>query len=377
MLRRLRFTTAIFALILGLGTAQAQSLRNSDGPAEVPPASFTGKQYVDSQGCVFVRAGYAGTVTWVPRVSRKRTVLCGFTPTFAQAPAAEPEPRVAAVTPPPAIPAPKPAMAPIPAPVRTVFATPAPATPAPIRRHVVAAPAPARLPSPTAIAAPGHYSGGAESVTRLPPAPRIAPPEGYRAAFSDDRLNPRRGEQTAEGYAQSALIWTNTVPRRLIDQRSGRDVTRLFPWLRFPFTSRRSMEQQIAYHPNTGYSAKNLPAAANAAASTVLSTKTVAPPRAIAAPAPNRVVAAPAPSRSAVPAGHRFVQIGVFGKPANAQNSAARLQAMGLPVRIGSYQKAGKTYGIVLAGPFGNAAQLRAGLATARRAGFSDAYTRK
>lgn len=67
----------------------AQELRNSTGPAEFPPTTYSGKQYVDSKGCVFIRAGIDGAVTWVPRVSRSRDLLCGFQPTFASIPKQE------------------------------------------------------------------------------------------------------------------------------------------------------------------------------------------------------------------------------------------------------------------------------------------------
>ena len=50
---------------------------------------------------------------------------------------------------------------------------------------------------------------------------------------------------------------------------------------------------------------------------------------------------------------------------------------MGLPARLGSYQKAGKVYRVVLTGPFGSPSQLAAGLNAARRAGYPNAYTRK
>lgn len=56
--------------------SNAKTMRQVRVPAEFPPASFKGKQYVDSRGCVFIRAGFGGKVTWVPRVNRQRNVYC-------------------------------------------------------------------------------------------------------------------------------------------------------------------------------------------------------------------------------------------------------------------------------------------------------------
>jgi len=421
MLRTILKVSTGVAFGLGVGLVSAQSLRNSDQPAEFPPASYTAKQYVDSKGCVFVRAGFDGAVTWVPRVNRKRNVLCGFQPSLANAKPVSPAPATAA-------PAPRVATAPTVAPPRapvavptqprqTVAAAPVYTAPtvraappvrvttapvSPVRsapRATAPGPAPTQLaripsaPGTTGTACPGvsalsqkymtssthrvrcgpqgtaptygantgttvtpSYAAPVGGVIRVDPAPEITPPPGYRAAFDDGRFAPNRGLGTREGHAQMRLVWTSGVPRRLVDQNTGRDVSSLFPGLRFPFISFRQQKRYVAVNgwpaanesaqPTYSVSTKNTPAPAAAA------------PRAVAS-------------------GHRFVQVGTFGVAANAQTSAARLKGLGLPVRLGTYKKAGKAYSIVLAGPFQSAAQLQAALVAARRAGFSDAFTRK
>ena len=51
-----RRLTYLFALSLSTSLA-AESLAKSNGPAELPPAGFTGSQFVDSKGCVYIRTG--------------------------------------------------------------------------------------------------------------------------------------------------------------------------------------------------------------------------------------------------------------------------------------------------------------------------------
>ncbi|SHI64502.1 hypothetical protein [Wenxinia saemankumensis] len=70
------------ALLAGLGWMQAGSVAAQVLPREFPPESYPGNQYVDSGGCVFIRAGVAGATRWVPRLSQSREQLCGFAPTF-------------------------------------------------------------------------------------------------------------------------------------------------------------------------------------------------------------------------------------------------------------------------------------------------------
>jgi len=75
MIKNKIMVLAIGIITLG-STAGAKTLQADNGPAEIPPASFTGKQYVDSKGCVYIKAGFGAHITWVPRVNRQRMVFC-------------------------------------------------------------------------------------------------------------------------------------------------------------------------------------------------------------------------------------------------------------------------------------------------------------
>jgi hypothetical protein len=412
-------SSAIFALVLGGGAAFAQAFNGANLPAEFPPTSYKGKQYVDSKGCVFIRAGVDGNITWVPRVTRARQPICGAQPTFAKAaPKAE-------------APAPKVAQAPAPKPVSVqkpviITAKPAPA-PAPVAQPVRTAPirtvasvttpprkmvptlapkraAPVQLATPATsgcsslgasgrymqgaglrcgpqIEPPVTYGSGSGRVVSAPvvrqgtvaPGTRVVPkhvaqlqanatagvriPDGYRPVWKDDRLNPRRAQQTFEGKAQMDLVWTQTVPRKLIDRRTGQDVTRFYPNVVFPYTdlATQQRDQAFKYMKSAKVSTKG---------------QVQAKPRAVVS------------SRGSQPAvdgnvtGKSYVQVGTFGVPSNAQRTAARLQQVGLPVRMAQYSKGGKSYQIVMAGPFASPQQVNAALSTARRAGFRDAFAR-
>lgn len=392
---------AIFAALCGFAPAYAQNVRDIPAPREVPPGSFKGPQYVDSGGCVFVRAGVDGKVIWVPRVNAQKKVLCGYPPTLvakaqpapvvatpvmvaqaepesAPAPAVKPEKvktgpvKKGSVRPqsdeyvdvPRAGSAPNtlrcPARAPVAtrAPLRgggsvilclardgllddqasvaTLNATPvrasADTTLTCPREAPVAQQVPVRGGGTQILCTTGDGSVSALAMPKTQPAQpkatRIAiplpdpleltepvVPKGYKLAWSDGRLNANRAQGTAAGQFAQDQIWTRETPARLIprDKRVAQVVV----------------------------STRNAPAVR-------VSTKGEA-------------------------ATGTYVQIGSFGKPANAGAARAKLAALGLPT-----VKAKPRNGLepVLAGPFESADAAKLALSVARRGGFPDAVLR-
>ena len=51
------------------------------GPANLPPVGFKGQQFVDSRGCLFLRAGFGGSVNWATRADGNHKPICGMAPT--------------------------------------------------------------------------------------------------------------------------------------------------------------------------------------------------------------------------------------------------------------------------------------------------------
>ncbi len=175
-MRRRLIALSLAALwpIVAAGTPQAGALPlgEVDGPAELPPPGYSADRYVDSRGCVFLRAGYGENVVWVPRVTRDRKLLCGQPPSLGGAAAL------------------------------------------PARQDRKGAAAVAAASSGGAKAAPGPAP--ASAATRA-----AAVPAGFRPAWTDGRLNPLRGPRSAQGDRAMSRIWSSTVPRRLLAGGNG------------------------------------------------------------------------------------------------------------------------------------------------------------
>lgn len=427
---------------LWVGPGDAQTRYRE--PAEFPPASFTGSQYVDSRGCIFVRAGIAGTTTWVPRVTTSRQNLCGARPTFADGTSAQNTVTAQGAIPPgatlitappataaapattrpaavPAAPAPRPQatarvnarVAPMPpavierpgAPMQTIASiTTMPA----IRPTAQAATRPAPVKAAAANGCPAGVRCGPQAQDPVPrgagaavrtgrvgqqpamvvnrrdlpslaPQTRIVPrhvaeaqaqaatatvvPPGYRPVWTDDRLNPRRAHGTVAGQMAMDLIWTQTVPRRLIDRKTGRDMTAYNPNLQYPYTD-LTTQVRAGVPVKAGATLSTTGTATpKARQADVAHVSTRATPQATAAPQPKRIAG-------------RFVQVGAFADPNNADTAIRRLQAAGLPVSVQRSSSKGKPVQVILAGPFGNPGALSQGLGVARAAGFRDAFPR-
>lgn len=391
---------AAIGVTLGGGASHGQTLRNAQAPAEFPPASYRGAQYVDSNGCVFIRAGIDGNTTWVPRVNRDRRLICGQPPSLTTQAAetarttpretatgknveqitvtSQADPVVQASTPAAATPATRPA----PAPQRNAQAQP-PAPPKLATAKVVPQAAPAPVATPRRVAAPTVVRKVQSTPDEVGPQTRVVPrqvydarlsqgelvvPEGYRSVWQDGRLNPRRAEQSLGGVAGTRLVWTQTVPRRLIERRTGRDVTTTVA-LVFPFTDTATQQRDlgtVTLVQRDGQLQKRIVRnKAKAQASGVLSSN-------VAAAKP----VARAASKPAVSASGRYVQIGTFGVPANARAAVARIVQAGLPTRTGKVSQGGKTYQVILAGPFTSSDALGHALKASRAAGFGDAFVR-
>ena len=204
------FTTALLVVSTSSTASLAQSLRDGATPAEFPPSSYTASQYVDSNGCVFIRAGISGNVSWVPRVTRQREVLCGFQPSLSGA-------QRATASAAPATSAPAPVEITIETPAPTPAAAPVPAAEAPATRVV------------TATAAPRvTATAPAASTVRVTHPVQTAAPEQTTARVIRPAatVNPSRAPQATQRIMTRAQICEGRtgVQSRYVNRRTGQPI---------------------------------------------------------------------------------------------------------------------------------------------------------
>lgn len=308
-----RLFTFLTAAFIALPVAGAVLALGTAGPAELPPPGFEGQQYVDSRGCVFLRAGVGGQVRWVLRMTADREPLCGYPPSVAQAAASGGEPAATSS---------RQTRAKASSNARRQVRRGQTRTTTPLRLDITPL-CPAHAPhSKQARTADGRmrlYCSAdpnfdlaaavrrtnarlAAEQARFAGRAEMPVPKGYHRVWKDGRLNPHRGAGTSAGQAAQDLIWTRDVPAKLRPDPQIQPVRGVTPAMR-------------------GY----------------------------------------------------IVQVGRFGVPGNVRITRDRLARMGIQTsvsRSGGMQT-------VQAGPFATLDEARQILAVARRAGFGDAVIRR
>ncbi len=435
-MRVLRIISAgVFVVSAGFGGLQAQTLRNAQPPAEFPATSYKGKQYVDSRGCIYIRAGIDGNVTWIPRVSRNRKQVCGARPTATArvaTPAAPPAKAPVIITNPAAVATPRVVTAaPAPKPTAKPAATVVVAQPKPVvqarpvvrrtttvaapRRRAAPAPAPAkaRVRAPTVTGscpnasafsqrfinkpggqfavrcgpqreAPVTYGRGEKHSAVASPPVAIAPgTRVVRRHIWDQRQN-TNNVSVPSGYRP---VWTDD---RLNPNRAERTLqaARVQNGVRLPAGYRRLDWSDDRLSQN-----RRVRTARGEAQSDRIWTRTT--PRTLAAvPTQAQVVTVPAgraraqdpqtvvrsgsslrlSTRSAPATSQskrRYVRVATYASKADARAVAKALARTGLPMQLARGKSSGRQ--MVLAGPFASDAQAKAALRRVQGAGYRSA----
>jgi len=373
------FSTVAVVTAMSVVAVQAQVGRV---PAEIPPASYSQSQYVDSNGCVFIRAGFNGNITWVPRYGDDRQPMCGLTPSVqggaAAVAQAAPAPAPAPVT----VRAPEPVMtATAPrrvAPVSAPTATPAPVRTAAVRTRVPYSVAPQVAPARTRAQAP------------------VATLQRVQAGGLDTRWSfyDRTGPSPCTNYSPHSQMYAVPSPARPdLPLRCGPQAVHPADALREQSPRGGVWEPWNGANP---YPAPNNnvymlpPPYAPRWPEPYLqgaSGERAQPAPAVAAPRPTvstmgttAGVTARQPERSNLSGGRmsngQYVQVGTFRGRNNMQVAIRALRAQGMPAATGRITNGGRPMQAVLAGPFNSQSELQTALSTARAMGYRDAFIR-
>ena len=411
----MKFPASLGALAIvaaSMGTAAtALTLAQAATPAETPPGGYSKDVYVDSRGCVYVRASIGSTVNWVPRLTRDReTVVCGMTPTAAVAstsatPLAPPAP------PPPA------AVMPVRAPSGSAV-------------HGVLVPQSASYSVPATGQGAGSYvAAGSTAVTRTMEVTCRTDGSSARVRIGGDTIavSCPRGMTRATSYvvthadgsrsrlvAYPAPAGTGLAAGHM--QPGGRVVIGGVPpgapntafgngygittsagpvdpvpnaaYTAVPAATARPVQIPTGYRPaweddrlnpyrgpRTPYGDAQMGAVLDttkvpmpAAEATYVRTATA---QTVVGSKSQPAAAAPASAPKLAP-GARYVQVGAFGVAGNAKNALANLRGLGFSAATA---RTGSGLTLVMAGPFASTADIKRALTTLR-GHYPDAYTR-
>ena len=368
---KMLFAVSILGTSLIAGGAAAQNFT----PAELPPASFTASQYVDSEGCVFVRAGASGNVSWIPRMDRQRNHICNARPTSVAR--AEPPVVQGAATQTASVVRGQAAVSPTIA-VTTPRTTNLLIGGSRIARTTTVPAATSRVPLNTGTAIPATT----QTASSCPNASALS-----RQYINHGQHGPVRcGPQPV--HPMDVHRPNGAVPTPAGSNRSGGPLTYAFG-ARPPFEPVNASPQtpagyRVAWddgrlNPNRGPQGGTQYAATSAATSQLSATVSTRNAPATTRRAPARAQQAAPDGRVAVSVGvgHRFVQVGTYRQEDSVQRAIRSLRRLGLPAARSSMTSGGQTYHVVLAGPYADATALGTALYRARQAGFTDAITRR
>lgn len=409
----MRLMRWVILLLLGPGLATASDLR----PVEDPPADFSSRQYIDSDGCVFLRDEAGG---WTPRLSRDGSPICGYPPTLS-ARGLDGKPRLRALDPnagrsraelleqalsetvltnlrPGELandPTPMeklPDMGPEPSSSAPMDALKAALAAAPaVRNNMSEALQPNRRlcqllgydDNSGASVLGGDPSQGycsslpASDLSRLSfvrplgairqadAKPAIAPEASASSAAVDKAPTPTGTKAEAKKPDQPAppAPTKTTAPKPQIAKPQPS-----VPTLATAKPNAKTGADQTAAAKSPA-KVPVQPAKPDAAV-----TKSVALPKAPTAPSGAKTAAPVSPGL--IPPGARYVQFGTYADPVNADRAAQVVARMGYPVLRGQDKIGGRDVQFILAGPFPEREAIVRALDAIRRAGFRDAYPR-
>ena len=304
--------------------------------------------YVDSKGCAFIRVGFNEPARWVPRVTSQHRQVCGLAPSLSSN-----ERTQVAVSQAPASVTPVEITFDDPA----VASTPRAAAPKPrveegasLGTALASLFRPKRQAQPVLRAAPEPMRTTVTDPIRVEPRTKVIRPScgevkipaGYKVAWSDDRLNSNRGIQKVSGMIQTIKHWTNTVPRKHRNVAADQERA-AWSMLVYSFKSRDDLFNYVNSLDDldlevTTNGAIEMSPAHEGEVTARVSTSNVMPKTA-----------------KILGLAGRYIQVGAYGRTANADRARKRLSQVGLPVEHCVVNRNGSQLNLILAGPFSDA----------------------